>query len=157
MMTSCEKGLTFWELLVLLILAAGAALFVMDRLNIFHQSRRPSGQFTACQINVKNLSTALEIYSMDNDGHYPPTGRLVLVTPIYLKTMPKCPTAGSSTYLLEYRSTMHPRDSYSFGCSGINHENMTGRGESGPWCQDGMLYKSKDQVPPIPAPSPPLP
>ncbi|MBI2267671.1 MAG: hypothetical protein HYU64_21315 [Armatimonadetes bacterium] len=153
MMKSCEKGLTFWELLFLLILAAGAALFVMDRLHILCLFHRHSSQFAACYSNVKNLSTVLEMYSTDNDGHYPPTGRLeISVTPIYLKTMPKCPTAGSSTYHLEYRSTMHPRDSYSFGCSGTNHENMTGKGKTGPWCQDGVLYQSKEQVPTIPGP-----
>ena len=59
------------------------------------------GQLTACKSNLKNIGTALEMYSTDYGGHYPSsTASLV---PNYLKTFPHCPTAGRNTYSASYR------------------------------------------------------
>ena len=32
---------------------------------------RSQGQLTACKSNLKNIATALEMYSTDNSGQYP--------------------------------------------------------------------------------------
>ncbi|MBI3924483.1 MAG: hypothetical protein HY319_02990 [Armatimonadetes bacterium] len=76
------------------------------------------GQLTACKSNLKNLGTALEMYSIDNGGLYPTT--LDRLAPEYLKTVPTCPTAGMDTYSGSFRSAAGP-DLYTIMCAGQNH------------------------------------
>jgi hypothetical protein len=71
---------------------------------------------TACKSNVKNLATALEMYSTDNAGHYPRSLREV--TPNYLKIIPQCPSAGRVTYC--YARAEKP-DAYTVWCGGCYH------------------------------------
>ena len=52
---------------------------------------RSRGILTACKSNLKNLGTALELYSSDWSGRYPHD--IHLVTPNYLKTVPTCPAS----------------------------------------------------------------
>ncbi|MGV8119890.1 MAG: hypothetical protein AB2L14_09035 [Candidatus Xenobiia bacterium LiM19] len=83
-------------------------------------SGRPNrswGQLTACKSNLKNMGTALEMYSTDNKGHYPRA--LSQLTPNYLKNIPTCPSAGVSTYA--YTFSVKP-DSYTIFCSGSYHK-----------------------------------
>lgn len=78
------------------------------------------GQFTQCQSNLKNIGTALEMYSTDNSGHYPDS--LSKLTPDYFRVMPTCGSAGKDTYLQSYQFNLQP-DAYTFYCSGHNHSN----------------------------------
>lgn len=85
---------------------------------------RASGQFTACKSNLRNVGTALEMYSTDHQGRYPPeVGRLA---GDYLKSIPTCPSAGRSTYLQGYvASPAVPgvsHDAYTVVCAGTNHK-----------------------------------
>jgi hypothetical protein len=80
---------------------------------------RKSGQITACKSNLKNIGTALEMYSTDNYGRYPPA--LSKLTPNYLKMIPTCPSAGMNTYSAGYRSASSP-DAYTVFCGGRHHE-----------------------------------
>ena len=76
-----------------------------------------------CKTNLKNIATALEFYSSDNQGSYPlklskllrpgPNGRP------YLTEIPTCPAAGCVTYE-NYRVCATP-DTFSFCCEGMNH------------------------------------
>jgi hypothetical protein len=77
---------------------------------------RPVGFLTACESNLKNLGTALEMYSCDNGGAYPHS--LAMVTPNYLKMLPTCPAAGTVTYCYMY--TRKP-DNYTMCCGGRWH------------------------------------
>lgn len=43
---------------------------------------------TACRSNLKNLGTALEMYSTDHEGRFP--AALSALTPGYLKSLPRC-------------------------------------------------------------------
>ena len=79
---------------------------------------RAQGQTTACKSNLKNLGTALEMYSTDNAGRYPTS--LGPLTPNYLKRMPICPSANSDTYSSSYQFAANP-DAYSFFCQGLHH------------------------------------
>ncbi len=54
---------------------------------------RDRGLLKSCQSNLKNLATALEMYSTDNVGRYPE--ELALLTPRYLKLIPACPSESS--------------------------------------------------------------
>lgn len=47
-----------------------------------------NGCTTGCKSNLKNLSTALEMYSTDHGGAYPQS--LEELTPQYLETVPRC-------------------------------------------------------------------
>ena len=80
---------------------------------------RARGQLVACKSNLKNIGTALEMYSVDNSGRYPT--RLSQLTPDYLRLVPTCPAAGSDTYSEGYACTSKP-DGYTVRCKGSHHE-----------------------------------
>ncbi len=88
---------------------------------------RARGQLTACKSNLKNLGTAMEMYSTDFSGMYPPT--MDLLIPNYLKTIPECPAAGSVTYRLTTGSVAYNnpgfQDYYFFECAGPNHTSVS--------------------------------
>ena len=82
---------------------------------------RARGQLTACKSNCKNIGTALEMYSTDNQARYPVS--LSQLVPKYLKTIPTCPSAGQVTYG-NYVSASEP-DVYTFCCAGENHRSSS--------------------------------
>lgn len=69
-----------------------------------------------CKKNLNELSTALEMYSTDNTGEYPP--ELSRLTPNYLKVLPLCPAARRFTY--DYQVATNP-DAYTVSCRGGWH------------------------------------
>ena len=101
--------------------AVGAAILVPN----FIQARA-QGQTTACKSNLKNIGTALEMYSTDYSGNYPKD--IGLITPNYLRDMPQCPKAGEDTYSESYQMEEPSEEqrwgSYSFYCSGENHAEL---------------------------------
>ncbi len=111
-----KKGFTLIELMIVIaIIAILAAILVPNFLRA-----RAQGQFTQCQSNCKNIGTALEMYSTDNAGHYPTAGMTGLVSD-YLRVIPTCASAGSSTvYTSAYSANINP-DAYTFYCNGGNH------------------------------------
>lgn len=86
------------------IFGAVAAVAAILAPNYVRSSSR--GGFTACISNVKNIGAALEMYSTDWSGSFPPT--LSNLTPNYLKTIPSCPAAGADTYSTGYRNVLLP-------------------------------------------------
>jgi hypothetical protein len=86
------------------------------------------GQTAACKSNLKNLGTALEMYSTDNAGHYP--GSMAQLSPNYYKTIPTCPAAGKDTYSESYKVGVNP-DSYSFSCSQKQAHDLAYTSEQG--------------------------
>lgn len=76
------------------------------------------GHLTACKSNLKNIGTALEMYSTDHEGRYPTSP--ALLTPNYLKTIPTCPSVGWVTYQFQMASSP---DVYTVVCAGRNHKN----------------------------------
>lgn len=76
------------------------------------------GLVIGCKSNLKNIGTALEMYSTDNAGRFPKS--LSPLTPNYLKLWPTCPAAGSDTYSDGFQSSSHP-DAYTVVCGGSNH------------------------------------
>ncbi len=77
-----------------------------------------NGKLTACKSNLKNIGTAMEMYSCDNKGRYPTS--LFLLTPNYLRVLPTCPAAGFDTYSQGYKVTVVP-DCYTVMCTGHHH------------------------------------
>lgn len=84
---------------------------------------RRQGPTSACQSNLKNLASALEMWADDHRGGYP--GQLDQLVPIYLKEIPRCPAAGRDTYSTNYRRWRHP-DDFGLCCSGSNHLRVMG-------------------------------
>lgn len=87
-------------------------------LEAFERSRA-HGQLTACKSSLKNIGTALEMYSTDYRGNFPSS--LGKLTPNYLKTLPSCPAAGLDTYSGSYSVGAN---SYLVRCSGKNHTTL---------------------------------
>ena len=85
---------------------------------------RAQGSGTACKSNLKNIGTALEMYSSDWSGKYPSS--LTVLTPKYLKAFPECPPAGEFTYRARFGPNApfnpdHYEDYYYVECYGENH------------------------------------
>ncbi|MDQ7824138.1 MAG: hypothetical protein RDV48_15155 [Candidatus Eremiobacteraeota bacterium] len=82
------------------------------------REERDSRDLLFCQVNCRQISEALELYSSDYKGRYPlELGGLV---PAYLKAVPSCPSQGKDTYSGSYEVSTMP-DFYSFCCMGKNH------------------------------------
>jgi len=110
-----KKGFTLIELMIVIaIIAILAAILVPNFLRA-----RAQGQLTACTSNLKNIGTALEMYSTDNSGRYP-TALSKLVTD-YLKAVPTCPSTGQDTYTNSYSQASAP-DAFTMYCKGTNHK-----------------------------------
>ncbi len=91
---------------------------------------RARGQLTACKSNLKNIGTAMEMYSTDYSGMYPPD--INYLTPNFLKTLPECPAAGKVTYKAYFGQgpNNHPgfQDYYYVECHGENHTDVAVKG-----------------------------
>ena len=98
----------------------------------FLRSRAP-GQLTACKSNLKNIGTALEMYSTDFAGKYP--RNIDQLRPNYLKTIPECPAADRTTYRVSFGrnapGNANPgyADYFFIECVGGNHENASVTGD----------------------------
>ena len=101
--------------LIIILLLFGVAAVAMVPSFIRARARGPS---TGCESNLKNIGTALEMYSTDNSGRYPP--HLSYLVPNYLRAIPTCLSAGADTYSPGYVFASHP-DAYTFCCRGSNH------------------------------------
>jgi len=82
--------------------------------------RNDCGLLTACKSNLKDIGTAMEMYSSDNEGRYPQS--LGALTPQYLKTIPTCASARKMTY--RYVFAVKP-DCYTVWCHGSHHLPIT--------------------------------
>lgn len=79
-----------------------------------------------CEANLKRVGMALDMYSADNSGHYPPDNPTAHLVPKYLPEMPECPFAKTDTYKIRlgpkapYNSQNY-QDYYFLNCDGGNH------------------------------------
>lgn len=69
--------------MVIAVVGVAAALLLMCFIGA-----KADAKYRQCQSNCKNIGSALLIYSVDNNGFYPP--KLEMLTPEYLKTIPTC-------------------------------------------------------------------
>jgi prepilin-type N-terminal cleavage/methylation domain-containing protein len=118
-------GFTLIELMIVIaIIAILAAILVPNFIRA-----RAQGQLTACKSNLKNIGTALEMYSTDWSGKYPNAGTAVL-TPNYLKSVPECPATSSNTYTATFGpgaalNVSSYDDYYYVECTGQNHDAVS--------------------------------
>ena len=111
-----RKGFTLIELMIVIaIIAILAAILVPN----FIQARAQS-QWTACISNLKNMGTALEMYSTDSVGHYP--AAIATLVPTWIANIPTCP-ANATAYV--YAVTQTP-DAFTVNCDGTGHTRISG-------------------------------
>ena len=89
---------------------------------------RHQGRLTGCKSNLKNIGTAVELYSSDSGGRFP--NRLTDLERRYLKAIPTCPSAATNTYTRGYSNALNP-DAYTVVCAGSHHSNLN-QGENYP-------------------------
>jgi hypothetical protein len=104
-------------------------------------SESKSGQLTACKSNLKNLGTAMEMYSTDHSGRYPKT--LAQLTPDYLKVIPTCPAGG--VYFM--KSSANP-DSYRIECRTDAHKAQGIAGNKPFYTSEEGLGGTEGELPP---------
>ncbi len=81
---------------------------------------RHAGQRTACVSNLKNIGTALDMWSFDHGGGYPESLE-GLIGP-YLMAIPTCPAAGVDSYSAGYQRKTDPQRAGVY-CSGEHHND----------------------------------
>jgi hypothetical protein len=113
-----EKGEEYRVNWSYIIIGSISALIFCCLIFPHFMAKRRCGQYTQCQSNLKNIGTALEMFSTDNEGRYPSS--LKELAPNYLKQIPTCASAGKDTYSNSYSMSFDP-DNYTFFCSGANH------------------------------------
>lgn len=105
---------------------------------------RCQSSLMACKSNLKNIGTALEMYSVDHGG-YP--RELAQLTPVYLKALPKCPSRKSygtdfagEGYLVYCPGGWHGRGSlYGTHSNASHREVMTARRSPAYSATEGVL------------------
>lgn len=99
-----------------------------------------------CEDNLGKIGEALEGHSKDNNGKYPET--LGLLIPRYIAEIPSCPVSGTDTYSISYQVS-DERDSYTFYCSGHNHQNLHIPANYPQYSsKDGLMEIAKEPVEP---------
>lgn len=110
-------GFTLIELMIVIaILGVLVAILVPS-----FQRARAQGVLTACQSNLKNIATAVELYSVDNEHRYPVA--LSDIVPKYFVKMPTCPSESIDTYSTSYMTSTGP-DTYTIFCNGLFHTGV---------------------------------
>jgi len=129
-----KKGFTLIELMIVIaIIAILAAILVPNFLKA-----RAQGQLAACESNLKNIATALEMYATDYSGDYPVTASVSLLTSTatggaYMKAMPNCPSITTAPY--DYTANGSP-DNFTLTCGAATAHIATGTvGTAGNWPQ----------------------
>ncbi|VVO67367.1 type II secretion system major pseudopilin GspG [Pseudomonas fluorescens] len=127
---SNQRGFTLIEIMVVVVIIGVLGAIVVPQF----MSRPDQAKVTAAKIDIQTISTALEMYRLDN-AHYPSTqqGLEALInrpsgTPLpknwntqgYLKSMPVDPWSAPYQYLNPgVRSTKGGFDLYSLGSDGV--------------------------------------
>jgi len=107
------KAITIYEKHMLL-------LFIFLFLNFAGCRSGYQGPTAACESNLKNLATALEMYACDYGGDYPRD--LSYIDGIYIKKIPLCPITG---YEYNYSASLAP-DNYTIYCRAWAHRYTCG-------------------------------
>jgi hypothetical protein len=160
MIKRSNSGSTF------LFVAAAIALGLVALAILVPRYLRANSRSTLpnCKGNLKNIGTAMEMYSTDWSGKYPAS--LAQLTPNYLKTIPDCITAGEVTYRAAFGpdvgyNTPHFQDYYIIWCAGEHHVERHGLEPNFPQYDgiDGLIEGPREDKPIaiLPPPPPPAP
>lgn len=87
-------------------------------------SKKDQDQAKACATNIKTIGTALEMYTLDNDGKFPSS--IDKLMPANLKAIPVCPAANKASYQIV---TSPDAKNYTVVCAGSNHKAAGVKGD----------------------------
>ena len=110
------RGFTLIELLIVILIFGWILSVVIPSMSRAKEQARAA----SCGQNLRILAAALEAYSANYDRRYPDL--LEQMVPQQIPEMPKCPSAGSSTYVSGYVVAFNPA-CYTLSCDGANHTN----------------------------------
>jgi len=128
-------GFTLLELMIVITLLGILIAILVPN---FIRARTKSN-FVACQSNLKNIATALEIYSSENQGHYPPAFNNLV--PLFLKSPPVCPAISAPTYIGSYNVGTLP-DIFTIYCQSSAHTPLLISPNYPQWCSiSGLIDK----------------
>ncbi|MEQ8169540.1 MAG: hypothetical protein ABRQ38_11630, partial [Candidatus Eremiobacterota bacterium] len=113
-----------------------------------------SGELCGCEINIKNIATALELYAEDNNNKYPADLNILVKEKEggpYIKTIPVCPAGSGDNVLLISRRTYsayeykisHNGNNFTIWC--VNYHGSAGTAEGYPQYSSGQgLIPNRD-------------
>ena len=141
--TGKKYGYNNLIVIVLAIILMFTLPFLMAFLSA--SSGKKQGQLAACESNLKNIATALEMYATDNTGDYP-HDLLYLTTSqpggAYMKTIPVCPASRGKTCYL-YTRADNP-DNFTLWCSHPDAHEYAGLKTGWPQYTPGQGLKTKE-------------
>lgn len=76
---------------------------------------------TACELNLRNLGTMVEMWAVDHNGRYP--AALSEMKPKYFSAVPTCPAAGGDSYSRGYSVFINP-NAFVIFCAGHHHPQL---------------------------------
>jgi len=113
----------------MLILAVVAMILLPN-----YVTARSRGRLSACETNLRNMASALEVYSTEHERHFP--ADLTAIAPTYIQSIPTCPSAGSGRPYIEGFQSASAPSSYTLRCRGAYHVDL-GLAEDAPSFQYG--------------------
>ncbi|MBI2252670.1 MAG: hypothetical protein HYU63_08055 [Armatimonadetes bacterium] len=131
--------------ILITIILIGISIPIISRI-------RAQGQASACKSNLKTIASALEMKSIDYGGKYP--ANLSSLSPLYLKIIPTCPSAGADTYTNGYTSASNP-NTYTIWCNGNYHSSLGYAANMPQYISgEGLIEEAANITASIPTPTP---
>jgi general secretion pathway protein G len=113
-----RKGFTLIELMIVIAILAILLLALLPN----YVRAKSRSRLNGCEANLRTMATACEMYAYDNNRNYSPL--LTSLTPNYLRSIQKCPSAGDNTnYISGYTTASNP-DAYTLTCKGSFHVDL---------------------------------
>lgn len=118
-MTGGRRGFTLIEIMIVIAIISILILLLLPN----YVRARSRSRLTACETSLRNMATASEMYAYENANLYATS--LVQLTPKYLQSIPKCPSAPDNTgYINGFSSASTPVNIYTLSCSGAFHSDL---------------------------------
>ncbi len=119
MTRSSERGFTLIEMMIVVAIIAILVTILVPNL----MRARAQAQTAACEGNLKEIATALELYDTDNDS-YPPSGNVdgsnTALLP-YVQQVPVDPAAGpGQPYVYTVGTDSSGEPEYTITCPGLH-------------------------------------
>ncbi len=132
--------------LIPILAVLGVALVLGSILVPNYLRARTRSSFMTCRSNLRNIGTAIEMYSEEHKGEIPTA--LGHLTPNYLLSLPECPGAGRANYVLSVgkdapMNTSGDDQYYFIACQGENHTGVAITGDYPAYSSvDGLIERA---------------
>ena len=120
------------------------AILPVGYMKKYNKNLSPESKVDKCVSNLKNIQTALEMYTTDHQGKYPKS--LDEIAPAYIREIPQCPAAEKDTYSPSYSLKEEGgMQSYKLYCKGHYHKDA-GLKEDYPRYEYGVGIKKQAKL-----------